>query len=77
MYVSVSLGGHNLDTFYARKFGMLLTKTQPFNCMLDLPRVMLWGRARGQNVQQIRHWKIGVVTIWPKDGGIRILWTEV
>ena len=39
----VSLGGHSLGTFYARKlnFGMLLTQIKTFNYVLELP--LGWG----------------------------------
>ena len=48
IYVCVSLGGHNLRTFYATmwKFGMLLTQTLTFSFVLEL----LLGFALGQNV---------------------------
>ena len=38
IYMHVSLGSHNLGTFYARKlkFGLLLTQPKTYNYMLEL-----------------------------------------
>ena len=62
MYVRVSLRRHNLGTFYARKFkfGMLLTQTETFNCMLELFLGHALGEARDQKVYQIEHFENSV-----------------
>ena len=45
IYIHVSLGNHNLGTFYARmlKFGLLLTQSKTYIYMLEL----LLGHALG------------------------------
>ena len=52
IYVRISLGGHNLGTFDARKmkFAMLLTKTKTFNKCYSCPMGHVLGGVRGQNV---------------------------
>ena len=60
----VSLRGHNLGTFYARKlkFGMLFTQTLTFKKMLELPLDDVWRVGLGVRMynNKLSIWKIVV-----------------